>query len=120
HAERRVVMLVQHDAVEAGLLREPIVLEILVVEPAAGNRVEVAVGKHESGGAELSAFIRRIRRHRLLGEVHEMHRLSLLPAGQALFANATTSRVSSSGFSMSTAWPTPSSTSSRARASAFT
>jgi hypothetical protein len=73
HAERRVVMLVQHDAVEAHFLREPVVLEVLVVEAAARHRIEVAVGEHQRGGATLAPFVRGVRRHWLFREVHEVH-----------------------------------------------
>ena len=76
HAERRVVVLVEHDAVEADRLGEPIVLEVLVVEAAAGGGIEVAVGEHEGGGPELAPFGLGVRRHRLLGEVHEVHQAS--------------------------------------------
>ena len=55
HAERRVVVLVQHDAVEADLFGEPVVLEVLVVEAAARDRIEVLVGEHQRGGAEIAA-----------------------------------------------------------------
>jgi hypothetical protein len=50
------VVLVEHDAVEAHVLGETIVIEVFVVEPAAGGRIEVAVGEHERGSAELAAF----------------------------------------------------------------
>src|SRR5215470_15145393 len=73
HAERRVVVLVQHDAVEAHLLGELVVLDVLVVEAAPRHRIEVLVGEHEGGRPEVLARLRGIRRHRLLGEVHEMH-----------------------------------------------
>ena len=61
HAERRVVVLVQHDAVEADLFGQPVVLEVLVVEPAAGHRIEVLVGEHQRGGAEVAARLLRCR-----------------------------------------------------------
>src|SRR5262252_2649958 len=73
HAERRVVVLVQHDAVEAHLFGELVVLDVLVVEAAPRHRIEVLVGEHEGGRPEVLARLRGIRRHRLLGEVHEMH-----------------------------------------------
>ena len=34
---------------------QPVVLEVLVVEPAARDRIEVLVGEHQRGGAELPA-----------------------------------------------------------------
>ena len=43
HAERRIVVLVQHDAVHADFLGVEILLQELVVEPAAVHRVEIAV-----------------------------------------------------------------------------
>src|SRR5215831_7586134 len=73
HAERRVVVLVQHDAVEAHLLGELVVLDVLVVEAAPRHRIEVLVGEHEGGRPKVLARLGGIRRHRLLGEVHEMH-----------------------------------------------
>ena len=73
HAERRVVVLVQHDAVEADLFRELVVLEVLVVEAAARDGIEVLVGEHQRGGAEVPSGLFVVRRHRLLGEVHQMH-----------------------------------------------
>ena len=113
HAERRVVVLVEHDAVEADRLGEPVVLEVLVVEPAAGGGVEVAVGEHERGGPELAALGLGVRGHRLLGEVHEVHQAS------PWLTKLVTSRASSWGFSISTKCPAPSTTSSRACGSAF-
>src|SRR5436309_7646576 len=41
HAERRVVVLGEHDAVESDLLGQPVVLGVLVVEPAARHGIEV-------------------------------------------------------------------------------
>src|SRR5437667_3980043 len=76
HAERRVVVLVQHDPVEADLLGQPVVLEVLVVEAAARDRIEVLVAEHQRGGAEVAPLLLGIRRHRLLGEIHAVHRIS--------------------------------------------
>jgi hypothetical protein len=45
----------------------------------------VAVREHESGGAELLPLVRGVRRHRLLGEVHEMHRAGLSSGSRALW-----------------------------------
>src|SRR5262249_34507397 len=93
HAEGCVVVLVQHDAVEADALGQPVVLEVLVVETAPGGRIEVAVGEHERGGPELPTLRLGVCRHGLLGEVHEMHQAS------PWLAKSMTSRASSSGFS---------------------
>jgi hypothetical protein len=73
HAERRIVVLVQHEAFDAHLLGIDVMLEIFVIEPAPGHRVEVFVGKHQRRGAEFQTLIGRIGRHRLLGEVHKLH-----------------------------------------------
>ncbi len=73
HAERRVVMLVEHEAFDALLFGVDVMLEILVIEPAAGHRVEVLVREHQRGMAGLQPDIGRIGRHRLLGEIHHMH-----------------------------------------------
>src|SRR6185369_3130879 len=113
HAEGRVVVLVEHDAVEADGLGEPVVLEVLVVETAAGGRIEVTVGEHEGGRPELPAFGLGVRRHRLFREVHEMHQAS------PWLTKSVTSCASSLGFSISTKCPAPSSTSRRARGSAL-
>src|SRR5262249_34905527 len=113
HAERRVVVLVQHDAVETNVLGEPVVLEILVVEPAAGRRIEEPVREHEGGGPELSPLFLGIGRHRLFGEVHEVHQDS------PWLTKSMMSPASSSGFSRSTRCPAPATISRRARGSAF-
>ena len=73
HAERRVVVLVQHDAVDADLLGVDILLEILVIEAAACDRIEMLVGERERGGAVFQALLRVVGRHRLLGEIHQVH-----------------------------------------------
>ncbi len=73
HAERRIVVLVQHDTFDAHLLGIDVLVEIFVIEPAAGHRVEVLVGEHQRGGAEFQTLVGRIGRHRLLGEVHQLH-----------------------------------------------
>ncbi len=73
HAERRIVVLVQHEAVDAHLLGIDVMLEIFVIEPAAGHRVEVFIGEHQRRGPEIQPLLGRIGRHRLLGEVHQLH-----------------------------------------------
>ena len=73
HAERRVMVLVEHDAVEAELLGIEVMVEVFVIEPAARDRVEILVREHQRGVAESQPDIRRIGRHRLLGEIHQMH-----------------------------------------------
>jgi len=65
HAERRVVMLVQHDAVDADLLGQHVLLDVVVVEPRARDRVEVLVGKHQCRGAEVAAGLLGVGRHGL-------------------------------------------------------
>jgi hypothetical protein len=73
HAERRVVVLVQHDAVDADLLGQHVLLDVVVVEPRARHRIELGVGEHQRGGAEVAAGLLGVGRHRLLGEVHQVH-----------------------------------------------
>ena len=63
-------MLVQHEAVDAHLLGIKVMLKVFVIEPTAGDRVEVFVGEHQRRGAEFEPYIGRIGRHRLFGEVH--------------------------------------------------
>ena len=66
-------MLVQHDAVEAQLVDQQVMLEIFVIDPAALDRIEMLVREHQRGGAEVQAGLGVIGRHRLLGEVHQVH-----------------------------------------------
>jgi hypothetical protein len=73
HAEWCVVVLVQHKAFDALLLGVDVMLEIFVIEPAAGDRVEMLVRKHQRGMADLKPDIGRIGRHRLFGEIHDKH-----------------------------------------------
>ena len=73
HAERRVVMLVQHDPIDAQFVGEEVMLEIFVINPAALLRIEILIGEHERGGAKIQAGLGIIGRHRLLGEVHQVH-----------------------------------------------
>ena len=115
HAERRVVVLVQHEAFDAHLLGVDVLLEIFVVEPAAGNRIEILVREHQRGGAEFEADIGRVGGHRLLGEIHHMHGFLLFPAlceprlrrlrSQFSAIKPPTSRASASGCSISAQCP---------------
>ena len=73
HAEWRVVMLVEHDAVGAAVLGEDVVFQVFVIQPAAGDRIVVAVGEVQRGGAEVEAGLGVVGGHRLLGEIHDMH-----------------------------------------------
>src|SRR5204862_7420665 len=85
------------------------------VEAAAGDRVEVAIGEHQRGRAEITAGLGWIGRHRLLGEVGQVHRglraldsnplLSALVAGLSSLGSGSTSRnlnreTSDFGYSM--------------------
>jgi hypothetical protein len=74
HAERRVMVLVQHDPVDAHLFGVQVLVQPLVVEPAALDRVEMTVGEHQRRVPERLPLVSRVRRHRLLGEVHQVHR----------------------------------------------
>ena len=73
HAERRVVVLVEHEAFDALLLGVDVMLEIFVIEPAAGDRIEMLVREHQRGMADLKPDIGRVGRHRLLCEIHDKH-----------------------------------------------
>ena len=110
HAERRVVVLVQHDAVEADLLGEPVVLEVLVVEPAAGDRDRSACwrtsarwrrtrGPSSAGYADIGCSVKYMR--------------CMVSSSQAWVTKRVDERASSSsGFSISTKCPAPSTISS--------
>src|SRR6185369_7382057 len=56
HAERRGVVLVEHDAIEADFFDELVFIEALVVEAAAGFGVEVLVRVEEGRDALLTAL----------------------------------------------------------------
>ena len=99
HAERRVMMFVQHDAVDADLFGQHVLFDVVVVEPGALDRVEMLVGEHQRRGAEIAAGLLRIGRHRLLGEVHQVHGNYSRPM------KSTISLARASGCSMSTQWP---------------
>ena len=99
HAERRVVVLIQHDAVDADLLGQHVLLDVVVVEPGALDRIEMLVGEHQRRGAEIAASLLRIGRHRLLGEIHQVHGNYSRPM------KSTISLASASGCSMSMQWP---------------
>src|ERR1019366_2332419 len=73
HAERGVVMLVQHDPVDAQFVGQDVVLEIFVIQAAAGDRIEVLVREHQRGGTEIQAGLGVVGRHRLFREVHQVH-----------------------------------------------
>ena len=73
HAEWRVVVLIQHDSVDAKLVRQDVVFQVFVIQPAAGDGVEVLVGEHQRGGAEIQAGLCVVGRHRLFGEIHQVH-----------------------------------------------
>ena len=78
HAEGRVVVLVEHDPVDADLLRQLVLGQPLAVELGARLRVEVGVGEEQRG----DPLLRRglvVGRHRLLREVHQMHGVPPLP-----------------------------------------
>ena len=118
------MVLVQHEAFDAHLLGVDVLLKVFVVEPAAGDRIEVLVREHQRGGAEFEADIGRIGGHRLLGEIHHMHGflLFLSPAPRERDAGVPqfsamkllTSRASASGCSMSTQCPDARTISNRA------
>jgi len=63
----------RNEAFDPLLLGVDVMLKVLVIEPAAGHRVEMLVREHQRGVAGLEPDIRRIGRHRLLGEIHHMH-----------------------------------------------
>jgi len=52
-AERRIVVLVQHDAVDAEFVGQDAAFQVFVVQATAGNGVEMLVGEHQRGGAKL-------------------------------------------------------------------
>ena len=78
HAERAVVMLVEHNPVEAHFFRQDVFLQPLIVEPATLLGVEVMVGENQDRIPEPVSLLGRISGHRLLGEIHQMHRKRLL------------------------------------------
>ena len=121
HAKRRVVVLVQHDAVDADFLGVHVLLQVFVVEAAARDRIEMLVGKSERGGAVLEALACVVGRHRLLGEIHQVHRDSLLWGARWRAQRAmkgVTSSASLPGCSRSTQCPQSLMTSSLAFGSA--
>ena len=74
HAEGRVVMLIEHDAIDADLFRIEVLLQPFVVEPAACDRIEKLVWEEERSVPELLPLLLRVSRHGLLGKVHQVHR----------------------------------------------
>ena len=121
HAERRVVVLVQHDAVDADLLGVDVLLEIFAIEAAARDRIEMLVGEGERGGAVFQALFRVVGRHRLLGEIHQVHAIFSRGARERRLSRAmkgVTSLASLSGCSRSTQCPQSLMTSSLAFGSA--
>ena len=54
-AGRRVVMLIEHQAVEAHFFAELVFVEVLVIEIRAERRIEVAIGKSEADGVAKTA-----------------------------------------------------------------
>jgi hypothetical protein len=70
HAERRVMVLVEHNPVVARLLGELIFDNAVLVELAARDRIEILVWENQRGVPELLTFLCGIGRHRLFGEVH--------------------------------------------------
>src|SRR5581483_10356256 len=79
HAERRGVMLVEHDAVEAGVLDRDHLVEVAVVQLRADLLVVDGVAQGEvhdrlAGGAEVAGVRILVRP---LGEVHREHRRRL-------------------------------------------
>src|SRR5262249_32916554 len=116
-----VVVLVEHDAVDPDGFGELILLDVVVIEPRAFDRIEVGVGEHQRGGAEIAAGLLGVGRHRLLGEIHQVHETCSCCCGyifvwRMIFSEnrfplfgimryprkPVTSAASSSGFSMST------------------
>src|SRR5262249_5043449 len=47
--------------------------QVFVIEPTAGDRVEMLVREHQGRVAGLQPDIGRISGHRLLGEIHDEH-----------------------------------------------
>src|SRR5262245_11940682 len=68
HAERVVVVLVDHDAVESGLGRVQELVEVHRVELARALGAEMLVGKHQVVVTAPACFVLRIRRESHLGE----------------------------------------------------
>ena len=73
HAERGVVMLVQHDAVDTHFLGVDVVFEEFVIQPAAVDGIEMLVRHQQGGVTDLQPRLGRVILHRLLREVHQMH-----------------------------------------------
>ena len=69
HAKRRRVVLVDHDAVEAGLVRDLVLLVVALVELAGEHGVEVGVGQGEAQGGVLLLQAGVVAGIGLLGEV---------------------------------------------------
>ena len=65
-------MLVEHDSVDADFLGQLVLGQPIVVELRAGDGVEVGVGEEQRGHALLGGMF-VVGRHRLLGEVHQVH-----------------------------------------------
>ena len=72
HAEGRVVVLVEHDPVDADFFGQLVLGQPVVVELRTGDWVEVGVGEQQSCDALLGGVL-VIGRHRLFGEVHQVH-----------------------------------------------
>jgi hypothetical protein len=68
-----LVELVQHDAVDPHLVRQDVMFQVFVIQPAAGDGVEVFVGEHQRGGAEVQPGLRVVGGHGLFGEIHQVH-----------------------------------------------
>ena len=73
HAVRRVVVLVDHDAVEADLLRQSVLGQPLPIEAAPFDGVEELVREQHRGEPGGQPFVLGVGAHRLLGEVTEEH-----------------------------------------------
>ena len=83
HAERRRVVFVQHDAIEAEGIDHLVLFEPFVIETASVLRIEESVRMHERRDSLLApvAYLHLIQcgafrvpgRHRLFGEVHQLH-----------------------------------------------
>ena len=68
------MVLVEHDPVHAHLLGVHVLLQPLVVEPAALVGVEVFVGEQQGADAScIAGLLLGVGRHGLLGKVHQVH-----------------------------------------------
>src|SRR6266850_3405965 len=67
------MVLVDHEAVEAGLISELVLIEIALIVPVGGLRGEVRVREGEAKRRVLVAFRIRILMMRHLAEVVELH-----------------------------------------------